>query len=183
MQVTRTFAALVAVSGIGLGSALSAQAPVSQIDTHINAARAAAGQDYRATFVNLCFPGAQSRLSRTRAARAGSGGAGRWARGAEGEGPGATPDRATLVRIAIQGLRQPVLARHAPAFVLGAAHERGPHHHRHELRLGHRAGDHRRPDDARSGPAADQIRRSSAMRTAITTRVRRNCRNDSAPRS
>ena len=57
MQVTRTFVALVAVSGIGLVGGLSAQGPVSQMDTHINAARAGAGQEYRATFVNLCFTG------------------------------------------------------------------------------------------------------------------------------
>ena len=33
-----------------------AQAPVSEIDSHIAAAKSAAGLDYRATFVNLCFP-------------------------------------------------------------------------------------------------------------------------------
>jgi metallo-beta-lactamase class B len=34
----------------------TAQTPVSEIDTHIAAAKTAAGLDYRATFVNLCFP-------------------------------------------------------------------------------------------------------------------------------
>jgi metallo-beta-lactamase class B len=34
----------------------SAQAPASEIDAHIDAAKTAAGLDYRATFVNLCFP-------------------------------------------------------------------------------------------------------------------------------
>lgn len=33
-----------------------AQAPASEIDSHIDAAKKAAGLDYRATFVNLCFP-------------------------------------------------------------------------------------------------------------------------------
>ena len=96
MHVTRTLAALVALFGIGLASALSAQAPVSEIDAHINAAKTAAGQDYRATFVNLCFPGAQSRLSRNRRGASGGARGGRPV-GArqEGGGTGATPDRAT----------------------------------------------------------------------------------------
>jgi metallo-beta-lactamase class B len=34
-----------------------AQAPTSEIDTHIATAKTAAGQDYRGTFVNLCLPG------------------------------------------------------------------------------------------------------------------------------
>ena len=34
----------------------TAQTPVGEIDTHIAAAKTAAGLDYRATFVNLCFP-------------------------------------------------------------------------------------------------------------------------------
>jgi len=33
-----------------------AQAPSSEIDTHIATAKTAAGQDYRGTFVNLCLP-------------------------------------------------------------------------------------------------------------------------------
>ncbi len=33
-----------------------AQAPASEIDAHIDAAKKAAGLDYRSTFVNLCFP-------------------------------------------------------------------------------------------------------------------------------
>ena len=36
----------------------AAQAPMSDVDAHIATARAAAGQDYRATFVNLCLPAA-----------------------------------------------------------------------------------------------------------------------------
>jgi metallo-beta-lactamase class B len=64
---------------------VSAQSSVSDIDAHIGAAKAAAGLDYRATFVNLCFPGANPALANPAAGRAG---------GARG-GPGATPDRAT----------------------------------------------------------------------------------------
>jgi len=35
---------------------VAAQTPVGEIENHIAAAKTAAGQDYRATFVNLCFP-------------------------------------------------------------------------------------------------------------------------------
>ena len=41
-----------------LATASQAQAPASEVDAHIAAARAAAGQEYRATFVNLCLPSA-----------------------------------------------------------------------------------------------------------------------------
>jgi metallo-beta-lactamase class B len=70
------------------GTTLSAQAPASEIDTHISAARAAAGLDYRATFVNLCFSGANPALANPAVGRAGGGSA------AGGRGPAATPDRA-----------------------------------------------------------------------------------------
>jgi metallo-beta-lactamase class B len=95
MRLTRmllgVFAAVLA------GPALSAQAPVSEMDTHIAAARAAAGLDYRATFVNLCLPGANPALANPAAGRAGGAGAAgeRGARGGGGRGAGATPDRAT----------------------------------------------------------------------------------------
>jgi NAD(P)H-dependent flavin oxidoreductase YrpB (nitropropane dioxygenase family) len=45
-----------------VGTILSAQAPAGDLDAHISAAKAAAGLDYRATFVNLCFPGANPAL-------------------------------------------------------------------------------------------------------------------------
>ncbi len=71
------------LSALLLGAAALAQAPLSQIDTHIVTARTAAGQDYRATFVNLCLPSAPR-----------GGGAGAAARrGARGGAP-QTPDRA-----------------------------------------------------------------------------------------
>jgi metallo-beta-lactamase class B len=69
----------------------AAQAPASDVDSHIATARAAAGQDYRATFVNLCLPAAPR--------GGGAGAAGRGARaggapaGRAGGAP-ATPDRA-----------------------------------------------------------------------------------------
>src|SRR5687767_8129318 len=75
----------------------AAQAPTSEVDAHIAAARAAAGQDYRATFVNLCLPGggggrgAAGRGAGAPAA-AGRGGAGRGGPAAGGTAP-ATPDR------------------------------------------------------------------------------------------
>jgi len=95
MRLTRmllgVFAAVLA------GPALSAQAPVSETDAHIAAAKAAAGLDYRATFVNLCLPGANPALANPAAGRAGGAGAAgeRGARGGGGRGAGATPDRAT----------------------------------------------------------------------------------------
>src|SRR5437868_5207930 len=61
-----------------------AQAPVGDVDAHVAAARTAAGLDYRGTFVNLCFAGANP------GAVFGRGGAP--GRGAAGAAP--TPDRA-----------------------------------------------------------------------------------------
>jgi len=86
-----------------LGTALSAQAPVSEMDTHINAARTAAGLDYRATFVNLCFAGANPAGARPggaapaggRDAAAGGRAAAAPGAGGGGRGPAPTPDRAT----------------------------------------------------------------------------------------
>jgi len=48
----------VALLAVMSGTTALAQAPPSEIDAHIAAARTAAGQDYRATFVNLCLPSA-----------------------------------------------------------------------------------------------------------------------------
>jgi len=70
------------LSALLLGAAALAQAPLSQIDTHIVTAKTAAGQDYRGTFVNLCLPSAPR-----------GGGAGRGAAG--GGGVPQMPDRAT----------------------------------------------------------------------------------------
>jgi metallo-beta-lactamase class B len=45
-----------AISALATATPAAAQTPMSEIDTHIGAAKTAAGLDYRATFVNLCFP-------------------------------------------------------------------------------------------------------------------------------
>ena len=84
MQVTRALAAVCA--SVLLAGAVSAQAPANDIDAHISAARATASLDYRATFVNLCFAGANPALANPAAGRAGG--------AARGAGPAATPDRA-----------------------------------------------------------------------------------------
>ena len=95
MRLTRMLLGVFAAVLAGL--ALSAQAPVTEMDAHIAAAKAAAGLDYRATFVNLCLPGANPALANPAAGRAGGAGAAgeRGARGGGGRGAGATPDRAT----------------------------------------------------------------------------------------
>ena len=86
-----------------LVAASAAQAPVGELDAHIAAARTAAGQDYRATFVNLCLPGGGPGGGRGAAGRGagapgaaaapGRGGAGRGGAAAGGGAPVA-PDRA-----------------------------------------------------------------------------------------
>jgi metallo-beta-lactamase class B len=82
----RTPALIGSLSVLFLGTVALAQAPLGEVDTHIATARSAAGQDYRATFVNLCLPSAPR----------GGGAAGRGAagRGAAARGAAATPDRA-----------------------------------------------------------------------------------------
>jgi metallo-beta-lactamase class B len=99
MHATRQLIGVFAAALVG--STLSAQTPASEVDAHVNAARTAAGLDYRATFVNLCFAGANPGLANPAVARAG-GAAPAGGRGAAdgraaggGRGPGATPDRAT----------------------------------------------------------------------------------------
>jgi metallo-beta-lactamase class B len=79
-------------------AATAAQAPASEVDAHIAAARAAAGQDYRATFVNLCLPatppgGGRGAAGRGADARGGAAGRGAAAPGARGAAAPATPDR------------------------------------------------------------------------------------------
>jgi metallo-beta-lactamase class B len=82
--VTRRSASISALSALLFSTVVLAQAPQSEIDAHIAAARAAAGQEFRATFVNLCLPSAP------RGGGAGRGGAG----AARGAGAPQTPDRA-----------------------------------------------------------------------------------------
>src|SRR5205823_1183927 len=75
------------------GPALSAQAPVSETDAHVAAAKAAAGLDCRATFVNLCLPGANPALANPPVGRPGGAGAAgeRVARGGGGRGDARRP--------------------------------------------------------------------------------------------
>jgi metallo-beta-lactamase class B len=87
------------LSALLLGSVTLAQAPPSEVDTHIATAKAAAGLDYRGTFVNLCLPGGAPGGG-ARGAGGAPGGGGRGApaaapaaRGAAAAAP-ATPDRA-----------------------------------------------------------------------------------------
>jgi len=87
------------LSALLLGSVTLAQAPPSEVDAHIATAKAAAGLDYRGTFVNLCLPGGGAPGGGPRGA-GGAVGGGRGtpaavpaARGAAAAAP-ATPDRA-----------------------------------------------------------------------------------------
>jgi len=83
---------LVSVCGAALvRTTLAAQAPISDIDMHIAAGKAAAGLEYRATFVNLCLAGANPALANPAAGR----GAGQPAGRGPGAGRGAAPDRGT----------------------------------------------------------------------------------------
>jgi metallo-beta-lactamase class B len=79
--VTRTAIVISSLAATLLGTVALAQAPLSEIDAHIATAKAAAGQEYRGTFVNLCLPSAP------RGGGAGRGGA------ARAGGPPETPDR------------------------------------------------------------------------------------------
>jgi len=53
MKARALFAAMLATA---VSTSAIGQVPAGEIDTHIAAAKTAAGLDYRATFVNLCFP-------------------------------------------------------------------------------------------------------------------------------
>src|SRR5688572_3505219 len=86
------------------GVAAAAQAPAGDVDAHVATARAAAGQDFRATFVNLCLPaagrGAGAAGGRAAGAAGGRGApeaaagrAGAAAPAGRGGGAPATPDR------------------------------------------------------------------------------------------
>jgi metallo-beta-lactamase class B len=75
---------VIGAAALLLGTTLGAQAPTGDIDSHIAAARTAAGLDFRNTFINLC-PGSTP-------PGGGRGGAGRGAAGRAGGAP-ATPDR------------------------------------------------------------------------------------------
>src|SRR5687768_7990041 len=86
-----------ACCALTVGATVMAQVSTSEVDAHVATARAAAGQDYRATFVNLCLPAGAPGGGRAGAGgAAGRGGGAARAGGAAGRGGGAapqTPDR------------------------------------------------------------------------------------------
>jgi metallo-beta-lactamase class B len=89
-KMKRTRAMVCLLFAMLLAPVALAQIPSSEIDTHIATAKTAAGQDYRATFVNLCLPagapaGGRGTATGARGAAAGRGGA---------AGAPQTPDRA-----------------------------------------------------------------------------------------
>ncbi len=63
-----------------------------------------------------------------------------------------------VVRAAVQGVRQPLLRRHADPFFVGADHEPGHHPYRHAVRLRDRARDRGRSDEAQTRSAHHQVR-------------------------
>jgi len=81
------------LSALLLYSPSAAQAPASDVDAHIATARAAAGQDYRATFMNLCLPSASTGGGRAAGPAAAARGAGGQAAAGSGASAPATPDR------------------------------------------------------------------------------------------
>ena len=84
--MTRTKILIGTFAAVLVSTMSAAQAPTSDVDAHIATARAAAGQEYRATFVNLCLPSAP-RAGGPGAAGRGAPPAGRAA------GASATPER------------------------------------------------------------------------------------------
>jgi metallo-beta-lactamase class B len=57
MAMKRIPVLILSAAVVALGAAGMAQAPVSEVDAHVAAARAAAGLDFRNTFINLCLAG------------------------------------------------------------------------------------------------------------------------------
>jgi metallo-beta-lactamase class B len=92
----QTLVLIGSLSALLLGSVAIAQSPLSEVDTRVAAAKAAAGQDYRGTFVNLCLPNAPrgGGAGAGAGAAAGRGAAGRGAAAPAAPAAPATPDRA-----------------------------------------------------------------------------------------
>ena len=85
---------LVALWASVAGAAAEAQTSTSEVDAHVATARAAAGQDYRATFVNLCLPGGGRGAAAGRGAPGTpAGGGARGAAAGRAAAAPATPDR------------------------------------------------------------------------------------------
>jgi metallo-beta-lactamase class B len=80
--MNRTSIVMATLWALGAATVSMAQSAASEVDVHVAAARAAAGLEYRNTFINLCLPSAPR-----------GGGPGPAAPGAAG--PPATPDRAS----------------------------------------------------------------------------------------
>ena len=133
----RTSVVISALSALIFGSAVLAQAPLSQIDAHIATAKTAAGQEYRGTFVNLCLPSAP------RGGGAGRGGAAGGAGAARGAGAPQTPDARLVAQV--QGVRQ-LTGR--PRSILWGAQTSAGFSSSNEFRLGDRRN-HRRDDETR----------------------------------
>jgi hypothetical protein len=133
------------VAALTLTAGAQTPAPATP-ESLVAAAKRAAGTDYQGTFVRVCV--APDNLA---------GGAGGGARGAV---PPArvVPDRSTWLRPALQGVRQLLLHRYQDSLRVGACDERGPHRHRHAVRLRDRAGDDRGHDRARPRSAHRQVR-------------------------
>ena len=72
--------------------------------------------------------------------------------------PASAPARGHVVRGTGAGLRQPVLRRRQGALVLGADHQRGHHHHRHDLPVQLGRVDRGRPAEARTRSEDHQVR-------------------------
>lgn len=82
-----------ALAAIALCTAASGQPTQSGIDAHIATAKAAAGLDFRGTFINLCLPGGFP--AGPGGGRAGGGRGANTAAGGRAAGPRPAPDRAT----------------------------------------------------------------------------------------
>jgi metallo-beta-lactamase class B len=89
----RTPVLIWALSVLLLATIAFSQAPSGEVDQHIAAAKTAAGQDYRPTFVNLCLPGGARGAGARGAGARGAGANTAAGRGQPAAAP-ATPDRA-----------------------------------------------------------------------------------------
>src|SRR5688500_9962812 len=91
-MVKRTSIVVSSLTALLVGTAALAQAPQSEIDAHIAAARAAAGMEFRNTFINLCLPSVPRGGGAGRGGAAGRGGGGAAAARGASAAP-QTPDR------------------------------------------------------------------------------------------
>ena len=95
MKCVRVFTSL---SAALLGAVVIAQSPQTDSDVHLASARAAAGMDFRNSFINLCLPGGgrgPAGAGATGRAAGQGGGAGAAGGAAAARGRGGQPDRAS----------------------------------------------------------------------------------------